>query len=80
VMIVDDYWVSVGSANLDNRSFRLNDENNLNVFDEEFARSQVKVFEEDRKQSHQITVEAWRHRPLHERLMEQVARVMRHQL
>jgi cardiolipin synthase A/B len=80
VMIVDDYWVSVGSTNLDNRSFRLNDENNLNVFDEEFARSQVKVFEEDRKQSHQITVEAWRHRPLHERLMEQVARVMRHQL
>ena len=33
-MIVDDRWVSIGSANLDNRSFRLNDEANLNVLDE----------------------------------------------
>ncbi len=80
VMIVDDYWVSVGSTNLDNRSFRLNDENNLNVFDEEFARSQAAVFEQDRRQSRQITLEEWRHRPLHDRLMEQVARLMRHQL
>jgi len=80
VMIVDDYWVSVGSTNLDNRSFRLNDENNLNVFDEEFARAQAAVFEQDRRRSRQLTLEEWRHRPWRERLMEQMARVMRHQL
>ncbi len=80
VMIVDDYWVSVGSTNLDNRSFRLNDENNLNVFDEEFARAQAAVFAEDRSRSREMTLEAWRQRPLRERLAEQVARVMRHQL
>jgi cardiolipin synthase len=80
VMIVDDYWVSVGSANLDNRSFRLNDENNLNVFDEEFARAQAAVFAEDRRQAQQITLEMWRHRPLRERVAEQLARTFRHQL
>src|SRR5688572_18230839 len=40
VMIVDDLWTSVGSTNFDNRSFRLNDEANLNVYDPEFARAQ----------------------------------------
>jgi cardiolipin synthase len=80
VMIVDDYWVSVGSTNLDNRSFRLNDENNLNVFDQEFAGAQAAVFEQDRLRSRQITLEEWRRRPWRERLAEQMARVMRHQL
>ena len=37
VMIVDGIWVSVGSTNFDNRSFRLNDEANLNVLDRGFA-------------------------------------------
>ena len=37
VMVVDGLWTSVGSTNFDSRSFRLNDEANLNVFDEEFA-------------------------------------------
>ena len=45
VMVVDDLWVSVGSTNFDNRSFRLNDEENLNVYDADFAREQVRDFE-----------------------------------
>ena len=47
VMVVDDLLVSVGSTNFDNRSFRLNDEANLNIYDEAFAKAQVAVFEED---------------------------------
>ena len=80
VMVVDDCWVSVGSTNFDNRSFRLNDEANLNVFDQEFAREQARVFAEDRARSRQVTLEEWRRRPITERLEEWVARVMRHQL
>ena len=38
VLIVDGLLVSVGSTNFDNRSFRLNDEANLNIYDREFAR------------------------------------------
>jgi cardiolipin synthase len=80
VMVVDDYWVSVGSTNFDNRSFRLNDEANLNVFDEEFARAQAAVFAEDRARSRKVTLEEWHRRPIWERLEELVARMMRHQL
>ena len=80
VMIVDDVWVSVGSTNFDNRSFRLNDEANLNVFDEAFAREQAAVFAADRAESRQVTLEQWRRRPFRERVMEQLARLVRHQL
>ena len=80
VMVVDDYWVSVGSTNFDNRSFRLNDEANLNVFDEEFARAQAGVFAEDRSRARKVTLEEWRRRPIGERLEELVGRMMRHQL
>jgi cardiolipin synthase len=80
VMIVDDLWVSVGSTNFDNRSFRLNDEANLNILGAEFARAQAQVFAADRAKSRRITLEEWRRRPLRERVMEQMARVIRHQL
>jgi cardiolipin synthase len=80
VMVVDDCWVSVGSANLDNRSFRLNDEANLNVFDNQFAREQARVFAEDRTHSRPVTLQEWRHRPITERLEEWVASMMRREL
>jgi cardiolipin synthase len=69
-MIVDDQWVSIGSANLDNRSFRLNDEANLNVMNASFAQEQIKVFEEDLSKSKRITYDEWKHRPLGEQLIE----------
>ena len=80
LIVVDDYWVSVGSTNFDNRSFRLNDEANLNVFDEAFARTQAEGFARDRARSHRVTLEEWRGRPLTERLEERVAWVLRRQL
>ena len=80
VMVVDDAWVSVGSTNFDDRSFRLNDEANLNVIDPAFAREQARVFDEDRGRSRQVTLEAWRHRPLWERLRERWALVFRSQI
>jgi cardiolipin synthase A/B len=80
LMVVDDYWVSVGSTNFDNRSFRLNDEANLNVFDEAFAREQARVFDQDRGRSKEVTLAQWRSRPITERLEEMVAWVLRRQL
>jgi cardiolipin synthase len=80
VMVVDDYWVSVGSANLDNRSFRINDEANLNVFDEAFARAQAEVFARDRTRAREVTLAEWRARPVTERIEERVAWVLRRQL
>jgi cardiolipin synthase len=80
VMVVDDRWVSVGSTNFDDRSFRLNEEANLNVLDPEFGRQQAEVLAEDRSHSRRITLEEWRHRSLWERMQERVARTFRSQL
>src|SRR5260221_731747 len=70
LMIVDDLWVSVGSANIDSRSFRLNDEANLNVLGAEFAAEQTRVFEEDKNHSRKVSFEEWKHRSLCTRLIE----------
>ncbi len=80
VMIVDELWVSVGSTNFDNRSFRLNDEANLNVIDEAFAVRQVEVFEQDKGRSRRVTLEEWKARPLREKAAELAASLLRSQL
>jgi cardiolipin synthase len=80
VMIVDDIWTSVGSTNFDNRSFRLNDEANLNVYDVDFAREQVAFFEQDKTRSRRVTLEEWVARPLSEKLKERLAALLRSQL
>jgi cardiolipin synthase len=80
VMVVDGLWVSVGSTNFDNRSFRLNDEANLNVFDEEFAAIQIRSFEEDLRNARRVTLEEWRNRPLSEKATELAAGLLRSQL
>ena len=76
LLIVDDTWVSIGSSNFDNRSFRLNDEANLNVLDGPFALQQVRIFEADRKQSRQVSYEKWKHRPLIEKISDQLASLL----
>jgi cardiolipin synthase len=80
VLVVDDLWVSVGSTNFDDRSFRLNDEANLNVRDPEFARVEAEQFERDKARSRRITLEEWRNRPLSEKLKERAAALLRSQL
>ncbi|MDQ6621564.1 MAG: phospholipase D-like domain-containing protein [Pseudomonadota bacterium] len=80
VMVVDSLLVSVGSTNFDNRSFQLNDEANLNILDAEFARQQIQVFGEDLAKSRRYTLEAYRNRPLRERVLERAASLLEAQL
>ena len=80
LMIVDDRWVSIGSSNLDNRSFRLNDEANLNVLDTGFAAEQVAMFEQDLQRSKRISYQQWKRRPWHEKLAEGFASLLGSQL
>lgn len=70
VMIVDEIMVSVGSTNFDDRSFHLNDESNLNIYDPAFAREQIAIFEVDRAKSRRVTLEAWKKRSLWEKFSE----------
>jgi cardiolipin synthase A/B len=80
VLIVDDWWVSVGSTNFDNRSFRLNDEANLNVYDADFASEQIRQYDADLAVSPRVTLAKWRRRPPGQRLAEAAAGVVRSQL
>ncbi len=80
VMIVDNILVSVGSTNFDNRSFRLNDEANLNIYDSALAARQTAVFEADLKRSRRVTLEEWKARPWNERVKEFGGSLLRSQL
>jgi cardiolipin synthase len=80
VLVVDDRWVSVGSTNFDNRSFRLNAEANLNVLDPGLARRERQTFEADRARAKPLTLAAWRDRPWLERLGDWFAALTSSQL
>ncbi len=79
-LVVDEIFSSVGSTNFDNRSFRLNDEANLNVLNAEFARAQRKVFAADWSKAQRISLQEWQNRPWSERLQERLAALLRSQL
>lgn len=70
VLIIDRWLVSVGSTNFDNRSFRLNAEASLNLYNRDFASSMTAVFEADLERSRQITYAEWKRRPLSDKLRE----------
>ncbi len=76
VLVADGLVASVGSTNFDDRSFRLNDEASLNVYDAAFAAHQVEVFERDLKSSRRISVDEWRDRPLAEKVWEHAAALL----
>jgi len=69
-MVVDGVWATVGSTNFDNRSFALNEELNLTLYDRGLARHLEKTFAEDLKQSRKITYEEWQARGIKEKFLE----------
>lgn len=68
--IFDRHWSVVGSANLDFRSLRRNDEGNVGIFDNGFAMKMIDMFENDIRDSDMIELDAWLKRPVCEKIME----------
>ena len=79
-LVVDGYLVSVGSTNFDVRSFQLNDEASLNIYDRDFARHMTETFERDLLRAKPYTLEEWEERPWTERLHETVVLPFKSQL
>ncbi len=79
-MVVDGVWSTVGSSNFDDRSFRLNDEVNVNVYDEGIAQQMESKFFEDLARSEEITLRKWFRRPRWARIKEALADVLKPQL
>ena len=73
MVLADGLLSSVGSTNFDPRSFHLNDEANLNVYDPEFAAHLTQVFEEDLRRCQRVTLQDWQRRPPLEKARERMA-------
>lgn len=80
MLVVDTALVSVGSTNFDYRSFRLNDEASLNVFDEGFATQMTAVFEHDLGDATGYSYAMWQARSLRERFAEKLILPIKSQL
>jgi cardiolipin synthase len=80
MLIVDHEMVSVGSTNFDLRSFQLNDEASMNIYNRPFAERMTAVFEQDLKPTRRYTYEIWKKRPWKEKFTEKFILPIRSQL
>jgi cardiolipin synthase len=74
--VIDGIWSIVGSANLDERSMELNEENVLGIGDPDFARAIEAGVLEDLKRSREIRLEQWRKRSIFKRGLERCAKAL----
>jgi cardiolipin synthase len=63
-MVCDGVWSTVGTTNFDDRSFALNDENNVNVYDRAFAAQWEEIFRRDLANCDRVELNQWRNRGL----------------
>ena len=71
--VIDGRWSTVGSTNMDTRSFLHNSEVNVIVVDDAFGSAMEDAFAEDLRDSQEVLLEQWRQRPLSERIKEWAA-------
>jgi cardiolipin synthase len=67
-MVVDGIWVTIGTTNFDNRSFALDEESNVCVYDSGLAGKMEEIFREDLKSCERVKLEAWCRRGLRKRV------------
>jgi cardiolipin synthase A/B len=75
-VLVDDAWSLVGSANMDERSMEINEENLLGVAEPGFAQAIAEGIEQDLSRSKEIQLETWRRRPAYQRVLEKAALIL----
>ncbi len=80
VLVVDGIWAGLGSSNFDDRSFEINDEITIGYADERIARELEDIFERDRKQCEEITLDTWNRRPWREKFLSAAVGVVNEQL
>ena len=79
-LVIDDSWATVGSNNFNNRSFSLNDEVTLSVWDAGIAAELAKHFTEDLDDSHELDLAERSSRPLSKRVAEYGTAMLRKEL
>ena len=76
-IVIDGVWATIGSTNLDNRSFAVNDELNLIVYNRRVAQRLELIFAEDVAVSKPVTYDDWRKRGLAAKVLEVMALPLR---
>lgn len=79
-MVVDDIWITIGTANFDSRSFAHNEESNLCIYDRELATRMRQIFTEDLSGCDRMTSAAWKRRGVAVRAGEVVASLFEEQV
>jgi cardiolipin synthase len=80
VMTVDGIWATIGSTNLDSRSFALNEELNAVVYHTTVVAQLEQVFAEDLKYARKIDYKQWRGRGFFSQFLELLSLPVREQL
>lgn len=75
LMIVDQHWVFLGSANWDARSLRLNFELNVEAYGREFAERMAAIVNQKLRTARGVTLAEVDQRPLPARLRDNLARI-----
>jgi cardiolipin synthase len=76
VLIVDDEFVTTGSTNFDFRSFEHNFEFNSLVYGKEFNQKMKATFEADMEHCTRLTLAKWKQRPLIQKALESIVRLI----
>ena len=76
VVIVDDEFVTTGSTNFDFRSFEHNFEFNALIYSKEFNHKMKDIFEADMEQCTRLQLRKWKQRPLEQKALESVVRLI----
>jgi cardiolipin synthase len=79
VLIIDGTWSVLGSTNFDNRSFVLNDEVNVALLDPALSKVLQADFAADISNSRAVSLDEWRRRPLLERVLAALGRLVERQ-
>jgi cardiolipin synthase len=80
ILMVDDAWASVGTANFDNRSLALNEETSVCFHDRPLVTELCAAFLDDLERCEKVTAAGWKRRGLWQRAGEQFASLMEDQM
>ena len=76
VVIIDDEFVTTGSTNFDFRSFEHNFEFNALVYSKAFNQQMKEIFENDMRQCTRLALSKWKQRPLMQKALESIVRLI----
>jgi cardiolipin synthase len=74
-MVIDNSFSTIGTANMDYRSFSINFEINALLYDKAINRKMRSIFKDDLKECEEVTLERWKERSFKRKIKESFSRL-----